>query len=117
MSMRDPQPLTANVFEILLTLADGDKHGYVIMQEVEERTRGRIKLLPGTLYRAFHRLIESDLIEETEERPAPDLDDQRRRYYRLTDRGRAVLTAEAERLADTVEAARARHVIRARGGA
>jgi DNA-binding PadR family transcriptional regulator len=99
-------PLTPNFFEILLTLAQGDAHGYAIMRRVEERTHGAVRLLPGTMYRAFHRLEELGLIEELSVRPDPELDDARRRYYRLTDLGRTVAGAEAERLAEAVQAAR-----------
>src|SRR6185503_19808190 len=78
-------PLTAVAFEIMLALADGEQHGYSIMREVSDRSRGAITLHPGTLYRALARLLESGLIEELEQRPDPADDDQRRRYYRLTD--------------------------------
>lgn len=104
-------PLTPGYFEILLTLAAGESHGYAIMQQVEERTGGRVKLLPGTMYRAFHRLGEMGLIVEADERPDPELDDQRRRYYRLTELGRAVAAAEAERLAASVRVAEATELI------
>jgi DNA-binding PadR family transcriptional regulator len=99
-------PLTAVAFEILLALGAGDQHGYSIMQEVERRSDGRIVLHPGTLYRALARLLDTGLIDELDERPAPDLDDQRRRYYRLTSLGQRVARAEAERLASQVTAAR-----------
>jgi DNA-binding PadR family transcriptional regulator len=99
-------PLTAVVFEILLALAAGERHGYEIMQDVERRSDGRIVLHPGTLYRALGRLLEQGLIEELEERPAADRDDERRRYYRLSSIGRAVARAEGERLAGQVSAAR-----------
>lgn len=105
-------PLTPVVFEILIALAAGDQHGYSVMQEVERRTEGRIVLHPGTLYRALGRLLDSGLIEELDERPAADLDDQRRRYYRLTPLGHTVARAEAERLAGQVNAARARRLLR-----
>ena len=99
-------PLTAVVFEILLALAAGERHGYEIMQDVERRSDGRIVLHTGTLYRALGRLLEQGLIEELEERPAADRDDERRRYYRLSSIGRAVARAEGERLAGQVSAAR-----------
>ena len=105
-------PLTPAVFYILLTLADGEKHGYGIMKEVEERTDGQIRLKPGTLYQAISRLLGGGLIAEIDERPDPALDDERRRYYRLTSGGRAVLEAEAERLARAVEVAREKRVLR-----
>jgi DNA-binding PadR family transcriptional regulator len=104
-------PLTPAVFHILLALTDSEKHGYAIMREVEETTEGRMVLGPGTLYGAIKRLLSADLIVETDERPDPALDDSRRRYYRLTDLGRQVLAAEAERLAHLVEEARRRDVL------
>ena len=99
-------PLTPVVFEIALSLAAGERHGYEIMQDVERRTDGRIVLHPGTLYRALGRLLEQGLIEELDERPAAGRDDERRRYYRLSPLGRAVARAEVERLAGQVSAAR-----------
>src|ERR1051326_7092303 len=96
-------PLTPVVFEILLTLAERERHGYEIMQDVERRTEGRSVLHAGTLYRALGRLLAEGLIEELDERP--DSDDQRRRYYRLTPIGRAAALAEAERLASQGDAA------------
>lgn len=99
---RDFLPLTPGFFEILLTLSAGEAHGYAIMQQVTERTSGRVRLLPGTMYRALNRLQEQGLIEETGDRPDPAMDDQRRRYYRLTALGRDVAAAEAERLAASV---------------
>lgn len=107
-------PLTAVAFEIMLALADGEQHGYSIMREVSERSSGGVTLHPGTLYRALARLLESGLIEELEERPDPADDDQRRRYYRLTDHGIAVARAEAERMASQVNAARGRKLLRVR---
>jgi DNA-binding PadR family transcriptional regulator len=107
-------PLTPVVYEILLSLADDELHGYAIMQEIEERTEGRTTMRPGTLYRAVDRLLASGLIEESDRRPDPQLDDERRRYYRLTTLGRAVLTAEAERLARAVAAARAKKLVKGR---
>jgi DNA-binding PadR family transcriptional regulator len=98
-------PLTPAVFHILLALTDGEKHGYAIMREVKETTGGRVMMGPGTLYGAIRRLLMAGLIAETVERPDPALDDSRRRYYELTDLGRRVLTAEAERLAHLVEIA------------
>jgi DNA-binding PadR family transcriptional regulator len=104
-------PLTAVAFEILLTLSDGDAHGYHVMQEVERRTSGAITLHPGTLYRALARLMDEQLIDELDARPASK-DDERRRYYTLTRLGRAVLEAEAARLEHQVREARARRLIR-----
>ena len=99
-------PLTPVAFEILLSLAEEDRHGYHIMQAVEWRTEGRIALHAGTLYRALARLVDEALIEELDERPDPG-SDERRRYYRLTDFGREVARAEAARLDSQVRAARA----------
>ncbi|HEX5217598.1 MAG TPA: PadR family transcriptional regulator [Vicinamibacterales bacterium] len=104
-------PLTAVAFEILLTLSDGDAHGYHVMQEVERRTNGAITLHPGTLYRALARLMDEQLIDELDAKPA-SRDDERRRYYTLTRLGRAVLEAEAVRLEHQVREARARRLIR-----
>ena len=98
-------PLTPVVFEIALSLAAGERHGYEIMQDVERRTDGAIVLHPGTLYRALGRLLDQGLIEELDERPAAGTD-ERRRYYRLTALGQAVSRAEVERLAGQVSAAR-----------
>ena len=99
-------PLTPVVFEIALSLAAGERHGYEIMQDVERRTDGTIVLHPGTLYRALGRLLDQKLIEELDERPAGEDDDERRRYYRLTTLGQAVARAEVARLASQVTAAR-----------
>ena len=104
-------PLTTVVFEILLSLADGDRHGYAVMQSVDERSDGRIKLHAGTLYRALSRLVDSGLIEELEARPESEHDDARRRYYRLTDLGRRTASLEAVRLAGQVAVARRIHLI------
>src|SRR4029453_12717732 len=105
-------PLTPVAFEILIALAAGDQHGYSIMQEVERRSEGRIVLHPGTLYRALGRLLDSGLIREIDDRPAPNVDDERRRYYQLTPLGLAVARAEAERLAGQLSTARARRLLR-----
>ena len=107
-------PLTPVAFEILLALADGEQHGYSIMREVERRSGGGVVLHPGTLYRALARLLESHLIEEREERPDPEHDDERRRYYQLSALGIAVARAEAERLASQLTAARARKLLKVR---
>jgi DNA-binding PadR family transcriptional regulator len=107
----DMLPLTPAVFHILLALADGERHGYGIMQEVAQRTEGTVQLGPGTLYGSIKRLLEAGLIEESDERPDPAMDDQRRRYYRLTDFGRRVAQAEAERLIDLVRQARGKRLL------
>jgi DNA-binding PadR family transcriptional regulator len=95
-------PLKTHWFHIMLSLAGGEQHGYGIMQEVLNRTTGKVRLWPATLYGSVKRLIEAELIEESDERPAPELDDARRRYYRLTPMGRRVLDAECERLQELV---------------
>ncbi len=109
----DHLPLTPIAFEILLAIGRDERHGYAIMQAVEERTNGQLSLHPGTLYRAIDRLAGNGLLNELNERPDPLLDDQRRRaYFKLTPLGRAVARAEAERLAEQVMAARARDFLR-----
>ncbi|MBZ5602316.1 MAG: PadR family transcriptional regulator [Acidobacteriia bacterium] len=95
-------PLKTNWFHILLSLAGEEQHGYGIMQEVFERSGGKLRLWPATLYGTVKRLIDAELIEESDERPAPELDDARRRYYRLTRLGRRVLDAETARLKELV---------------
>lgn len=109
-------PLTPAVFSILLALAGGEKHGYAIMQEIASSSALRIG--PGTLYRSIKQLLGSGLIEESGERPAPSLDDERRRYYRLTALGRRVVQAEAVRLARLVSLAQANGLLgrKARAG-
>jgi DNA-binding PadR family transcriptional regulator len=104
-------PLTPVSFEILLALAGGEQHGYAVMLDVERRTSGAIALHAGSLYRALNRLLEAGLIEELDERPAPEHDDDRRRYYRLTPRGLEVARGEARRLELQVEAARQRRLL------
>ena len=110
----DPEsllPLTPAVFQVLLALAGGELHGYAIMQEVAESTEGRIKMGPGTLYGTIKRLLEAELIEESNERPDPKLDDERRRYYKLTGVGEQVVRAEARRYAEIVARARGKKLI------
>lgn len=104
-------PLTPAVFHILLALAGGERHGYGIMLEVEALTQGKLHLGPGTLYRSIKQMLAARMIEESDERPDPALDDERRRYYRLTPFGRRVAQAEAERLAHLVAQARQRHLL------
>ena len=111
MTKLDPRkfiPVKTQWFHIMLSLAGEERHGYGIMQEVLERTGGKVRLWPATLYGSIKRLIEADLIEESDERPAPELDDARRRYYRLTTLGRQVLDAECERLQELVRTIRVR---------
>jgi DNA-binding PadR family transcriptional regulator len=106
--MTDRPPLPPASFHILVALADEDRHGYAILREIEQRTAGEVRLEAGTLYRTLQRLLEQGWIVEVAERPAPELDDERRRYYRLTAEGRAVVLAESRRLARMLELARAR---------
>lgn len=104
-------PLTPAVLHIMLALMDGEKHGYAIMRDVRETTDGRMNLGPGTLYGAIKRLLNGALITETDERPDPVLDDSRRRYYELTDKGKRVLAAEVDRLDRLVELARRKELV------
>jgi DNA-binding PadR family transcriptional regulator len=101
-------PLPTATFHILMAVADEDRHGYAIIQDVVGRTGGEIKLSAGTLYRSIQRMLEQGLILEARERPAPELDDERRRYYRITPLGAAVARAEATRLAKLIQLARIR---------
>src|SRR5258708_3274902 len=104
-------PLTPALFHVLLALADGEKHGYAILKEVEHQTEGEVRLSTGTLYGIIKRLLADGMICECPKRPAEDFDDQRRRYYRLTDRGREIATAEAERLAKLLARARGKRLL------
>lgn len=99
-------PLSPAVFHILLALADSEKHGYAIMKEVESATEGTVTMGPGTLYGSLKRMLKAGLIVESDERPDPELDDARRRYYEVTGFGRRVLEAEVERLAQALRLAR-----------
>ena len=103
------------MFHILLALADKERHGYEIMREVDERSEGKVRLGPGTLYGSIKRMLSDGLIEEMDQRPDPELDDERRRYYRLSDLGRRVAVAEAERLERLVKSARSKKLLSARG--
>ena len=106
------QPLTRAVFHILLALADGERHGYAIMQEVAKNTNGQLEMGPGTLYGNIKRLLATDLIEESDERPDPELDDERRRYYRLTTKGQNILVSEVRRMNDLVKVARSKQLLK-----
>lgn len=108
-------PLPAATFQILLAVAEQDRHGYAVIQDIAARTNGELKLSAGTLYRSIQRMLEQGLVVETRERPDPDEDDQRRRYYRITPLGTAVARAEARRLAELIRMARARGLAPARG--
>ena len=103
---RTAQPLPPAVFHLLLALRDGEQHGYALMHRVEELTDGAVRMGPGTLYGAIKRMLADGLIEESDERPDPALDDQRRRYYRITARGERVCAAEVERLETLLRNAR-----------
>ena len=104
-------PLTPTVFHILLALADQERHGYGIRQEVMAMTQNRVRMGPGTLYGSIKRVLKAQLIEESDERPDPELDDERRRYYRLTDWGRRVLIAETQRLSALLNVAQTKQVL------
>ena len=99
-------PLPAPVFHILVAVADRERHGYAIMQDVAVRTGGKLRMSPGTLYGSIKRMLEDGLIEELDERPAPEHDDTRRRYYRITAFGRRVAVAESARLSRLLSQAR-----------
>lgn len=104
-------PLTPLAFQVLLALADSERHGYGIIREIDDRTDGLVKIRTGTLYTMLQRLLDEELLEESDTRPAAEEDDERRRYYRLTKLGREVLTAEARRLEMLLGEARRKHVI------
>ena len=106
-------PLTPALFNVLLALADGDKHGYAILKDVEEQTGGEVELSTGTLYGIIKRLLAEGLIVELRSRPPAENDDQRRRYYRLTEDGRRLAVAEAERMAKLLARARSKRLIKA----
>jgi DNA-binding PadR family transcriptional regulator len=111
---RDPSdllPLTPQMFEVLIALADGEKHGYAIIKEVARRTGGEVRLSAGTLYTIVRRFVQEGVIAESAERPDPALDDERRRYYRLSDFGRQVARAEAKRMETMLGMARAKKLI------
>ena len=105
-------PLPAAVFHILIALADRDRHGYSIMQDVSARTEGKVQLSAGTLYSSIRRMLEQGLIEELKDSPDPTSTDERRRYYRLTRFGKRVAAAEVERLTGLVRQARATGLVR-----
>lgn len=112
-SSRNTSPvLTPAAFHIMLVLAGGENHGYAIMREVAEHTQGKMRLGPGSLYGTIKRMLADGWIEELDERPDPELDDERRRYYRLTGMGRKLVQAEAERLEQLVNIARGKRLLR-----
>ena len=104
--MKEPERLGAAAIHILVALGPSERHGYSIMREVDDASGGRVRLAPGTLYTNIKRLLAAGLIEESVERPDPELDDERRRYYRLTDDGRKAVAAEVDRMASLVTRAR-----------
>ena len=111
---RDPEsllPLTPGMFQVLIALADGDKHGYAIIKEVTRRTAGEISLSAGTLYTIIRRFVQEGVIVESDQRPDPALDDERRHYYRLTEFGREVARAEGQRMQTVLGMARAKNLI------
>jgi DNA-binding PadR family transcriptional regulator len=112
MPKRKLDPLPSTAFQILLSLAGEDLHGYAIMRQVEAQTGGRMRLGPGTLYSSIQALLEEELIEEVAPRKDATPADERRRYYRLTSAGRKLARSEAERLADTLRVARMRKIFR-----
>jgi len=114
MPVPDPQrflPLTPAVFHVLVALASGDKHGYAILKDVKRRSEGRVTLNVGTLYAVLKRLEHDGLIQESADRPDPALDDERRRYYRITDDGHAVALAEVKRMQGAVAMARSANLV------
>jgi DNA-binding PadR family transcriptional regulator len=111
----DVLPLSRDAFDVLVSLADGDRHGYAILQDIAERSGGRVRLSPSTLYAVLRRQLESGLIVESAERPDPEHDDERRRYYRLTAAGLQVARAEARRLEQLIADARACGLLPRRG--
>ncbi|MGO8950713.1 MAG: PadR family transcriptional regulator [Ktedonobacterales bacterium] len=108
---RRQTPLTPAVFYILLALAGGDRHGYQIMKQVKHDSQDQVSMGTGTLYGSLKRMLADSLIEEADERPDPDVDDERRRYYRLTDLGRQALAAELQRYDEVVAIARQRRLL------
>jgi len=117
MPTRDPEtllPLKAVVFQVLLSLVDAERHGYAIVQDIAERSSARLRIEPGNLYRTLRDMLDDGLIEESDRRPAAGLDDERRRYYRITRFGRRVASAEASRLLQLVADARARNLLKGR---
>ena len=112
---RGTKPITSSSFYILLALADSSRHGLGIVEDIERRTEGDVSLGPGTLYHAIRKLESAGLIAETRERPAPELDDPRRRYYEITERGKEVVSSEAARLDRLLQVARSKKLLPASG--
>ena len=117
MSPKTPEtllPLKPVVFQVLLSLVDGERHGYAIVQDIAERSSARLQIEPGNLYRTLRFMLDEALIEESDRRPAKEADDERRRYYRITAFGKRVASAEAARLVELVADARARNLLKQR---
>ena len=117
MTQRDSDrllPLKPVVFQVLLSLVDDERHGYAIVQDIAERSSARLQIEPGNLYRTLRFMLDEGLIEESDRRPAPEADDERRRYYRITKFGQNVAAAEAARLVELVADARARNLLKGR---
>ncbi|CAN5357178.1 helix-turn-helix transcriptional regulator [soil metagenome] len=115
MDRRDPEtllPLKPVVFQVLLSLVDGERHGYGIVQDIAERSSARLQLEPGNLYRTLRFMLDAGLIQASDRRPPPGEDDERRRYYRITKFGQRVASAEAARLVELVADARARNLLK-----
>ena len=113
----DPEtllPLKPIVFQVLLSLLDSERHGYAIVQDIAERSSARMQIEPGNLYRTLRFMLDEELIEESDRRPSPEADDERRRYYRITKFGQRVAAAEAARLVELVADARARNLLKQR---
>lgn len=104
-------PLTPAVYHIMLALSDQERHGYGIMQEIMSLTQDRVRMGPGTLYGTIKRMLKANLVAESEERPDPEMDDERRRYYKLTDLGRRVLIGETKRLSSLISVARTKQIL------
>lgn len=109
---KESPAISIPMLHVLISLADGEKHGYAIIKEVRRRTDEKVELSPGTLYPVIKRLLVSGMIAESSERPDPSLDDERRRYYRLTDQGRETAILETERLEEVVAMARSKKLMR-----
>ncbi len=109
----EPAPMKPDLFQILLALEDEERHGYAILKEVERNTNGQVRLEPSPLYRRLKRLLDAGIVQEADQRPVPELDDERRRYYRLTDYGRQLVTAEAQRLVKLAASERIKNLAKA----
>lgn len=117
MKPRTPErllPLKPIVFQVLLSLVEGERHGYAMVQDIAERSSARLQIEPGNLYRTLRFMLDEGLIEESDHRPSPEADDERRRYYRITKFGQRVASAEAARLVELVADARARNLLKGR---